>query len=1112
MSASLRPRFPHLLVAAASIAACHAAGTRSLLVSPTPVSQSRARSALSQMPLSFAALEEGNVRTGAYLSRGSGFSLRVAPRGVELHLGNGAAAGRSATLGMELVGANPQAVVMPDAPLPGRVSYFLGNDPSQWRRNLPTYGRVRCASVYPGVDLVYYGTQQALEYDLVVAPGVDPAVVRWRFSGASRATLDVDGALCFRTPAGDLRQHRPAIYQERDGRREAISGKYVLIASAAGLPEVGFEVGPHDPTRPLVIDPVLSYSTYLGGIGSDKATAVAVDGGGNLYVAGNTTSSDFPTTSGAFQRSPGSSGAQGDLFVVKLDPSGSTLLSATYVGGGGKDDARGLALDGDGNAYVTGQTDSRNFPAVNAFRSVPLGDKDAFLLKLSADGSSLAYSTYFGGQGVDLGLGVGVDSFGNAGVVGMTTSANFPVQNAAQPQPGGTQTQTPEDAFVTRFTANGGSLIYSTYLGGNRQEMIGEFGGIAVDANGNAYVAGTTSSNDFPVTPGAYDEALGGSAGSYDGFVTKLSPDGVKLYSTYLGGSEKDTVTAIAVDAQGEVCVTGSTDSPDLPVANAFQEEFAGGKSDAFVVKLTADAAGLVYGSYLGGAGEDSGYAVVIDAAGSAYLTGKTFSTNFPIARPLQPPVGSIEAFLTRISPTGNLAFSTYLGGVSQDVGYGVAVDPNGEMYVAGSTLSTNFPTLFPLQATLRGNGELTDAFIARVSEGTAPPVFPTGLTTVTVCNTSALLTWTDNSDNEDAFEIERRVGAGPWVPVGAVPANVIQFEASDLIPATTYFYRVRATNGDGASSYSNEVTVITLLNTVTAPSNLAVSVVDHTQLKLTWTDNSADEAGFRIERSTDGSNTFARVQTLPANTVEYTDTGLTSGTAYTYRVRATGAGCDSAPSASATASTRPEPVAAPTTLTGRAISESEISLTWKDNSNNETGFRIERKLVGGTFAELATVGPDLTSYTDTGLGARVTYLYRVFAINGTVPSDSTNEFQVTTLNPATGTLKVTKKIDFGKVVIGETKTKPLTIRNSNRVDRMKLTVGTLLPPYTIAGAGTYTVLIGGSRTVTLRFTPTTTGKSSTKLVLTSSDPKHSRVEVTLTGTGRTPPVKNRKN
>jgi hypothetical protein len=972
---------------------------------------------------------------------------------------------------------------------------------------VPTFARVRCPSVYPGVDLVYYGNQRELEYDLIVAPGRDPGVVRWRFSGVNEVALEVDGALRLRTPAGDLRQQRPTLYQERNGKRETVSGKYVLTASAAGLPEVGFAVGPHDATRPLVIDPVLSYSTYLGGTGADRATALAVDAGGNAYVAGFTTSADFPALPGAFQTGPGGTGSRGDVFVAKLDPSGSILLSATYVGGGGSDEPRGLALDGDGNAYVTGETDSNNFPTANPLYPSLRGDLDAYLFKLSADGASLVYSTYLGGQGHDLGVGVGVDSFGNAAVVGQTDSTNFPVQNAAQPLPGGAQTR--QDAFVTRFSVDGSALIYSTYLGGNRQEMVGEVGGIAVEPNGAAYVAGATSSTDFPVTPNAFDGTLAGAAGSLEGFVTKFSAEGVPVYSTFLGGSLSDTIAAIAVDGSGEACVTGTTSSTDFPTENAEQENYGGGDGDAFVTKLAADGTALVYSTYLGGGGSDNGYALALDASGSAYVAGGTFSTNFPIVRPLQPPAGNYDAFLARVSPAGNLAFSTYLGGASQDTGNGVAVDANGEMYVAGHTLSTAFPTLLPLQATLSGNG---DAFVVRVSEGSAPPVFPTGLTMLTVCNTSATLTWADNSDNEDAFEIERRLGAGPFVTVGAVSANVVLFEQNDLSPGSTYTFRVRATNGDGASSYSNEVTVTTLVTTVAPPSGLAVAVIDHAQLKLTWTDNSADEVGFRIERSTDGGLSFARVQTLAANTVEFTDTGLTPATAYTYRVRSTSAGCDSTPSPTATASTKPQPVTPPTLLTARALSDTEIGLAWKDNSNNETGFKIERAQgTDGAFAALTVTAADVTAYTDTNLGSRVVYRYRVSAVNGTAVSEATAEAKTTTLSPPTGTLKVAKKVDFGKVKLGETKTKVLTIRNSNRVERMRLTVGTVLDPYTIAGSGTSTVLIGGTRSVTLKFTPTSTGKFTTKLVLLSSDPKHGRVEVALTGTGRAAPARSRK-
>jgi hypothetical protein len=857
--------------------------------------------------------------------------------------------------------------------------------------------------------------------------------------------------------------------------------------------EVGFALGEYDRTRPLVIDPVLSYSTYLGGGNSDKGLALAVDAGGDAYVAGSTVSTDFPATAGALQQSQGGTATRGDAFVAKLDPSGSTLLFATYIGGGGGDEARGIALDADGNAYLTGRTDSSNFPMVNALFGTPRGDVDAFLLKLDSTGSALVYSTYLGGQGRDLGLGVAVDSGGNACVAGYTASANFPILNAAQPLP-----TTLGDGFAARFAADGSSLVYSTYLGGNRQEMLDEVGGVAVDPLGNAYIAGTTTSGDFPTTEGALDTALGGEPGTSDGFVVKLLPTGGVGYSTYFGGSANDTISAVAVDSLGHACVTGYTNSLDLPAVNAVREDYSSG-DDAFAAKLESDGASLVYSTYLGGSGTDKGLAITVDGAGSAYVTGSTFSTDFPVARPLQPPSGSHDVFITRLNPAGtSLVFSSYLGGTSQDTGTGIGVDGAGEIYVSGHTLSGNFPVLFPLQTTLRGT---VDLFVSRISEGVAAPVFPTGLTVTSVCNTSVGLSWTDNSDDEDAFEIERKAGGGVFLPVAAVEADTAVYEDSGLSPNTSYVYRVRATNGDGASAYSNEVTLVTLLSTVAPPSGLGVTVVNPTSLKLTWQDNSADETGFRVERSADAGVTFIRVQTVPANAVEFTDSGLTSDRSYIYRVRAVGGGCDSAPTPTVTANTPPQPVTAPSNLSGLA-SDTTVALTWTDNSDNETGFRVERKTAEG-FVAVGTVAPEVETFTDTGLFPNTQYTYRVVALNGSAVSAPTTEFRITTIAPPTGKLNVPKKVDFGKVLRGAVKEKILTVRNASRTDRMRIVVGGVTAPFSITGSGTHNLLIGGNRQLSLKFTPTTAGKATAKLVITSTDPKRARVEITLTGTGK---------
>jgi len=1054
-----------------------------------------------RLPLSFEPTDERDAPScGAYVSRGAGYGLRVDRRGASIRVVRGsdavAAGHRDNTIRMEFVGASRNARVSGGSALAGKANYLLGNDPAKWRTDVPMYRDVRCSGIYPGVDVVYYGSQERLEYDVVVAPGTDPARVRWQLTGADSVALNADGDLVLHTAGGVLRQQRPIVYQEREGRRDPVEGGYVLSASASGPQVVALDIGDYDRSRPLVIDPVLSYSTYLGGAGSDNGLALAVDASGCAYVTGATASADFPTQ-GALQPTQGGTAARGDLFITKLDPNGTTLLYSTYLGGGGGDEARGIAVDASGSAYLTGVTDSANFPVANALYGTPRGDLDAFVTKLSPTGNALEYSTYLGGNGPEVGVGIAVATSGEASVFGRTGSTNFPLANAFQPAPGSTQLF--REAFVSRLSASGGSLVYSTYLGGDRDEMLGDFGGVAVDADGNTYVAGGTTSQNFPVTAGALDGTLDGTPGSTEGFVVKYDTQGVPVFATYLGGGGNELINAIAVTGSGEACVTGSTASSDFPAVNAIRETYSGG-DDAFVAKLGSSGAALVYSTYLGGTGQDLGRAIAVDSAGGVCVVGATFSTNFPIARPLQPPAGSFDAFVTRLNSLGStLSFSTYLGGFSQDFATGVGIDPSGDVFVTGFTLSAAFPLAFPLQPALHGT---VDAFVARISEGAAPPVFPTGLTADSVCNMSAALRWTDNSDDEDAFEIERRTGAGPFVPIAAMASDTTSFEDSGLTPNTAYVYRVRATNQDGASGYSNELTVTTLLATVTPPSDLAVTVLGHNSLRLTWQDNSSDEAGFRIERATNPGGSFALLQTVAANLEEFTDTGLTAETSYSYRVRAASGGCDSASTPIATGLTLPQPVNAPSLLVGLAVSESQISLTWKDNSPNETGFRIERK-VGDVFEPRGLVGPDEVTFVDTGLTPTTGYTYRVRALSGTGVSEPSNEVRVTTSALPRGILKVKKTVNFGTVRVGVTKTRSLVIRNGSRVEQMRLTIGSVVPPFTATGAGVHTVLIGGNRNLVVTFKPTAPGKVSAKLLIQSTDPRKPSAEVTFTGKGK---------
>jgi len=700
-----------------------------------------------KLPLHFESNRGQTHKDVRFLSRGPGYSLYLTASEAVLVLGkpdrdtkrdphstqaspDAKAQGESVALRMSLVGAARKPLMSGLEEQPGKTNYFIGKDPAKWRTDVPTYAKVHYRGVYPGIDLVYYGNQRQLEYDFVVAPGADPKKIVLGFKGTDELEIDAQGDLVLHTPGGNIRQHKPVIYQEIDGVRREIDGRYVIKSGK----RVGFRLAAYDTTRPLVIDPVvIAYSSYLGGGWSDGASGIAVDADGNAYVTGGTTSPDFPTTAGAF-RSAFPGGFDPYVFVTKLNPSGTALVYSTYLGSGsGYNFGRGIAVDAAGNAYVTGETRSSDFPTTpGAFQSAKAGPREnAFVTKLDPTGSALVYSTYLGGSTYDTGTGIAVDADGNAYVTGNAGSANFPTTlGAFQPILGGSL-----DAFVTKLNPAGSALVYSTYLGGSGQE---NNGGIAVDAIGNAYVTGATQSANFPTTAGAFQTTFGGGGP----FVTKLDPTGSALvYSTYLGNSAG--ASAIAVDANGNAYVTGGTYSTNFPTtAGAFQTTYAGGYTgystgDAFVTKLDPTGSALVYSTYLGGSdGADSGNGIAVDADGNAHVTGTTNSTNFPTT----PDAFQLtyaggydvytfrDAFVTKLDPTGStLVYSTYLGGNSVDSTRGIAVDAGSNIYVTGSTNSGNFPTtpgaFQPIGHTGAGYSSNTyDAFIAKFSNVEPPP------------------------------------------------------------------------------------------------------------------------------------------------------------------------------------------------------------------------------------------------------------------------------------------------------------------------------------------------------------------------------------------------------
>jgi hypothetical protein len=705
-----------------------------------------------QLPLSFEANLGQTDPQVDFLARGPGYTVFLTPSQMVLSLSRksehsrrsqhpGKTLGsavprqlkderqRSAVLRMMLEGANRRAKVSTMKPLPGKVHYLLGNDPTRWRTEIPTYSKATYQDVYPNIDLVYYGNQQQLEYDFIVYPGSSPDAIRLRFEGADRMEVDGQGDLLLHTSVGVVRKSKPRIYQTLDGRQQQISGRYVLQPPSL----VGFEIDQYDLSQPLVIDPTLVYSTYLGGSADDYALEIGVDASGSAYVTGFTRSVDFPTSPGAFDATV--NGATEDVFVTKLDPAGAALVYSTYLGGTATDIGTGIAVDSAGSAYVTGSTFSADFPStpgafdtsLNSVCAPECVGLDAFVVKLNATGSALLYSSYLGGSHNDFGDGIAVDAGGNAYLTGATSSADFPTTPVAFD----TSFNSYIDAFVTKFNVGGSSLVYSTYLGGEPAdpippEAVGAFGfSIAVDAAGNAYVTGPTDSPNFPTTAGAFDTSFNGAV---DTFVTKLDAAGASLaYSTYLGGSSEDYAQAIAVDSAGSAYVTGYT-SAEFPTTQGAFATTLRGSYDAFVAKIHSDGT-LLYSTYLGGLEVDLGFGIAVDASGNAYVTGQTRSPDFPTTPGAfdgnfnDADAFAGDAFVTKFNAAGSaILYSTYVGGTNSDFGEGIAVDAAGSVYITGHTLSSDFPTT-PNAYDRTFNGTSTgtiDAFVLKIGNGFA--------------------------------------------------------------------------------------------------------------------------------------------------------------------------------------------------------------------------------------------------------------------------------------------------------------------------------------------------------------------------------------------------------
>jgi hypothetical protein len=697
------------------------------------------------LPLYFEANQGQANAPAPFVARGHNYQFLISPTEAQIVLRKTAA--ESVAVRMQFVGANPQAQIRADAELPGKINYLTGNDPAQWRVGVAMFAKVRVGELYPGVNLVYYGNQQQLEYDFAIAPGVDPGVIAIHFDGTDKISVNPQGELILSLAGGEIRQPTPVIYQMVGSVRKEIQGGYRMVDAHT----VAFAVRKYDRSQPLVIDPLLSYSTYFGGSAGETAFAVALDTKGSVYIAGQTFSKQFSTnksfsTTGAFQTNFAGGKLTGDAFVFKLDAASGFPAYITYLGGSADDGAFGLAVDAVGDAYVTGFTDSTNFPTTNALYKKISGvlDKtfgyypvDAFVAELDASGSNLVYSTYLGGSGMDSGQGIAVDATGNAYVTGFTYSSNFPTVNALQKKLACTNSfYFNANAFIAKIGPGGSPLVYSTYFGGTNFD---EGESIAVDSSNFVYVTGFTASTNFPNT-NSFQRFLNGSTkktANFDAFVAKFDPTGTNLvYSTFLGGTNNDFASHIAVDTSGAAYVTGWTVSTNFP--NTIGTNIVGLHSfvatntslsvlatNVFLTKITnGTQAGIAWSAMFGGKGTDIGYGVAVDPAGEVFVTGSASSTNFPTFN--VPTLmrytnsGKSDAFVIAFNTNATaLLYSTYLGGRENDYGYGIAVYTNGDAYVVGQTLSTNFLTLI---ADFPSRNGTNDAFLTKIILTVLPP------------------------------------------------------------------------------------------------------------------------------------------------------------------------------------------------------------------------------------------------------------------------------------------------------------------------------------------------------------------------------------------------------
>jgi uncharacterized protein (TIGR03437 family) len=1148
----------------------------SMLVSALPVWGS-----LDQLPVRFEPNRGQAPPDVRFLARGKGFTLALTSRGAAFQAGE-------KVLRFQLDGANPAASVTGEQPYSGRSNYLLGADASQWVRDVPHYGRVRLSQVYPGIDLLYYGNPNQLEYDFVVRPGADPNRIAFTLEGAGSVRTD-RGELVFSTPDGEVRQKAPVVYQEFDGRRRSVQARYRVAQN--GL--IRFALGAYRADKELVIDPVLLFATYYGGRIREEAKSIGLDAEGNLYVAGLASSSDFPVAPGALQsRLAGST----DLFVVKLNKNGTQVAYSTFIGGSATEMDAAMAVSPTGEVFLGGTTTSTNFPTTGAaYRNQAIGGTDGFALKLNTTGSNLIFSTFIGSKGTDGLHGIAIDGNGNVYVTGETDATDFPVtEETYQLERKGTS-----DCFITKLEATGRQIVYSTYLGGDSDSFTVAFEScraIAVDRHGNAHVGGITTLRDFPTVNPAFQNLP---VGLGEAFVTKINNTGKSLlFSTFLGGEGNDQVNALTLDGVGNLYAAGSTTSARFPTTpQVFQRAGFGGTTEfneGWVAKIDGNG-GLVYSTFLGGSGDETVNGIVADAGGHAYVIGTTNSLDFPVtfdAIQASRGQGSPErddAFITHFDPLGQkLLWSSYLGGTRNEIGSAITRDAMGELFVAGYTQSPSFPITPGALQKSTGFGTST-AFIARIGEVLRAPsqlfiisgnnqtanqdtVLPLPLVvelrdqfnnpqrnlTIQFGGTNVILSQPAvNTDQNGRAEIHVRLGNRPG-------AASVEAKFGNVPPVTFNFTVVRvgpplpaiSTNGvvSGGLSQppvrqvsSNSIAVVSGEFFAPPGTDRAVGADDLVDGKLPTnflgTCVAVNGIGARITGVAASRVTFQVPEGLPfgpARVVVITNCGQPG------ELRSDAATVE-------VVSASPEFYYSGRDVTGRSfvLAVDGSSGAVIDPSNparpNQiiivfgTGFGPTNPAVGsgeipaGPAPTVETpivtldgepLAPDNVLYTGLTSGQPGIYQLR-FAVPGNARNGNlrigirfgTQASPANTVLPITGGRDIQPRVivspsrfDFGQVITGQARELPFTVANAGSAPLTISEFRVGLPVFAITPAAELRLNPGEQRLLVVKFSPTVAGPASTTLTIISDDESNPRFEVPLAGAGTgVPPVPNPK-